>query len=76
VPNLRDRDSADFNDVLLEKARIAAMPSPFARALASQKARGIEPRRRRARAALRGFAVTAEKRASTASATQWSTATN
>jgi DNA primase len=42
VPNLRDRDSADFNDVMVEKARIAALPSPFARAVASQKARGIE----------------------------------
>jgi hypothetical protein len=38
----RDATPADFNDVLVEKARIAALPSPFARALASQKARGID----------------------------------
>jgi hypothetical protein len=29
--------------VLVEKLRIAALESPFARALASQKARGIDP---------------------------------
>ncbi len=42
VPRLA-AETADFNDVLLEQARIAAAPSPIARALASQKARGIEP---------------------------------
>lgn len=42
VPALVDRETADFNDVLVEKARLAALPSPFARALASQKARGVD----------------------------------
>jgi DNA primase len=43
VPALAGTDTCDFNDVLVEKLRIAALPSPFARALASQKARGIDP---------------------------------
>jgi hypothetical protein len=41
VPRLA-AETADFNDVLFEIAKLAAAPSPIARALASQKARGIE----------------------------------
>lgn len=42
IPKLGGDGLGDFNDVLVEQARVAAQPSPFARALASQKARGIE----------------------------------